>query len=632
MSFRARLTLFFVLIVIVPMISVTVVIFSLIDDNEKGKSNAQVVARLDVATKLAQEAQDEATRAAAAIGNDQQIATALRNGDRSAAQKRADQLVQSMRLTRLLIYGTDHNAISNSGRDDAIFPASLRLTADGKDVGTLQASVQTAPQFTRLVNKLTDLGVVVRRRGYVLSSTVPGVDPKTLPQSRGTVKVGDQDYRTLTIARRDFRDGLLQLSILRNDAKTTSDVGNSRTIVGGILLGFFLLAVAFALAVSRSLQSQVSSFLEAAKRLGGGDFETKVPTTGKDEFAALGQEFNTMAEQLEARLDELRGERTRVERSMRRLGEAVASNLDRDALLGIVVETAVDGVGAQGGRASARDANGVLYERAATGRVQGLESVLAAADLQAAETGKASDVVDGEASALAHPLFGSDDGHGGGPGVLGVVSVGRIGQPFTPADRELFSYLAGQAAVSLENVDLHETVQRQAVTDELTGLANRLRFDEVLDAEIERAKRFPDQTLGLVLLDIDNFKSVNDTHGHQMGDEVLRQVARVLRETSREIDTPSRYGGEELAVVLPGTDIEGAYDMAERVRAGIEQLEFPLGEDDGSHNGTLRVTASFGAAAGSGPDSVDSLVSAADGALYEAKRGGKNMTVRAGVG
>src|SRR4051794_13924489 len=632
MSFRARLTLFFVLIVIVPMISVTVVIFSLIDDNEKGKSNAQVVARLEVATNLAQEAQDEATRAAAAIGNDQQIATALRKGDRSAAQKRADQLLGRLRLTRLLIYGTDHHAIANSGRDDAVFPASLRLTADGKDVGTLQVSVQTAGQFTNLVKKLTALDVVVRRHGYLVSTTLPGGDPKTLPDDNGTVHVGKTKFRTATVSRRDFRDGLLQITTLRNEAQTSSDVGNSRTLVGAILLGFFLLAVAFALAVSRSLQAQVSSFLEAARRLGGGDFETKVPTTGRDEFAALGQEFNTMAAQLEARLDELREERTRVERSMRRLGEAVASNLDRDALLGIVVETAVDGVGAQGGRASARDDGGVLYERASTGRADGLESVLAAADFEASETGKPSEVNDGEASAIAHPLYGSDDGQGSGPGVLGVVSVGRVGQPFTQADRELFSYLAGQAAVSRENVDLHEPVQRQAVTDELPGLANRLRFDEVLDAEIERAKRFPEQTVGLVLLDIDNFKSVNDTHGHQMGDEVLRQVARVLRETSREIDTPSRYGGEELAVVLPGTDIEGAYDMAERVRAGIEQLEFPLGEDDGSHNGTLRVTASFGAAAGSGPDSVDSLVSAADGALYEAKRGGKNMTVRAGVG
>ncbi len=120
----------------------------------------------------------------------------------------------------------------------------------------------------------------------------------------------------------------------------------------------------------------------------------------------------------------------------------------------------------------------------------------------------------------------------------------------------------------MENVGLHETVQRQAVTDELTGLFNHRRFQEFLDAEVERARRFPDQPVGLILLDLDDFKSVNDTYGHQQGDLVLREVSRVLQETSREIDAPSRYGGEELAVVLPGTDLEGAYDMAERVRHG----------------------------------------------------------------
>ncbi|MDX6660466.1 MAG: hypothetical protein QOJ55_1288, partial [Solirubrobacteraceae bacterium] len=266
-------------------------------------------------------------------------------------------------------------------------------------------------------------------------------------------------------------------------------------------------------------------------------------------------------------------------------------------------------------------------ERSSAGRTLGLQTVLSEAEAQASEIGQPSESTVGDSAALAHPLHTSE----GGPDVLGVVSVGRSGRGFSQADRDLFSYLAAQAAVSLENVDLHETVQRQAVTDELTGLHNRGRFEELLSAEVERAHRFADQSLGLVMLDIDNFKQVNDTHGHQTGDEVLRQVARVLRETSREIDAPSRYGGEELAVVLPGTDLEGAYDMAERVRAGIEALRFPIG---GSANGdVVRVTASFGAAAATGPAAQGSeLIAAADHALYEAKRGGKNKTVRAGVG
>ena len=130
------------------------------------------------------------------------------------------------------------------------------------------------------------------------------------------------------------------------------------------------------------------------------------------------------------------------------------------------------------------------------------------------------------------------------------------------------------------------------------------------------------------MLDIDNFKRVNDTYGHLQGDMVLREVARVLRESSREIDEPARYGGEEMAVALPQTDLDGAYRFAERVRQRIEALELPLLDGDGIAAGDRLVRRRVAAAARPGDRTRTRLVAAADAALYRAKRSGRTARSR----
>jgi diguanylate cyclase (GGDEF)-like protein len=624
MSFRNRLTLFFVLIVVVPMVAVAFTLFSLIATSEHGKADARLAATKRAAINLYREDVRSADRAAAKIGADVALAQALRADDRAALEARLRVLLTQEHVRRIVVArGTQ--AIADVGSSTAVFPAARDLVGAGnRSFGKLQVSVREPAGYTGLISRLTESGAVVQKvGGPVLAASLKGVDPASIPSDRGELDAGGKRFDAASFVAPGFLGGSDRVAVLAPKAMESDAVQRGRLLAGGILAGFFILAFTFAVLVSRSLQRQIDSFLQAARRLGSGDFTTEVPTSGHDEFAALGEEFNKMSRRLEEHMEELNQERARLQDAMRRIGETFAANLDRKGLLEIVVKTAVDGVGADAGRASVRpNASAPLEQVALTGSVDGLEEAVRAAEARVLETGEPCEATVDGIAALSHPMRRGDDAHAR---VSGVVSVARRDRAFTVAERELFHYLAEQAAVSIENVGLHETVERQAVTDELTGLFNRRRFQEAMATEVERSKRFG-QPVGLVLLDLDDFKNVNDTYGHQQGDLVLREVARVLRETSREIDEPARYGGEELAVVLPGTDLEGAYNLAERVRAGIEELALPLLDGEG----VLSVTASFGVATlpGSADDMRD-LVAAADEALYRAKRAGKNRTVRA---
>ena len=180
-----------------------------------------------------------------------------------------------------------------------------------------------------------------------------------------------------------------------------------------------------------------------------------------------------------------------------------------------------------------------------------------------------------------------------------------------------------QAAESIYRARLYEKTERLATTDGLTGLTNHRTFQSRLDEHLARTQRYG-KRLALILCDIDHFKAVNDTHGHPMGDVVLKGVAATLQKEARATDVVARYGGEEFAVVMPETDAAGALVIAERIRERVKALAFETGQ------GPLRVTLSLGIAAV--PDDAarkGDLVERADACLYHAKRNGRDRTVSA---
>ena len=170
---------------------------------------------------------------------------------------------------------------------------------------------------------------------------------------------------------------------------------------------------------------------------------------------------------------------------------------------------------------------------------------------------------------------------------------------------------------------LNERLLRISQTDGLTGLFNRRHIEEELEHMYQHSVRLG-EPLSLVMTDLDKFKSVNDTYGHQAGDEVLRQMAEILRHAIREIDRVGRFGGEEFMLLLPGTAADEAVTFAERVRQTLESHTFTF------QGGSLQRTGSFGVATFPHPriKNCDSLVRAADDALYVAKETGRNRVVR----
>jgi diguanylate cyclase (GGDEF)-like protein len=629
MSFRTRLTLFFVLIVVVPMIALGLVVARIVSDSQHAKARAQNRASAAAALADFQRLSGDGARAARALARDPALAAALRTPTTADDRARASALAAQRGLARVRIAGRDGALLADVGDPGGIARGAVRVqpAAAAAAPVTIEASTLTADRFARTAS-VHGVRAVVTRGGALLASTLPAslapAAAARLPD-RGTVTLGDTDYTAAAFHARDFGGRPTTVVVLTDTSAAASAATRGQWIALGLLLLFLLLAFAGALLISRQLHGQLERFLVAAKRIGGGDFATVVPVEGDDEFAQLGREFNKMSSELEQRVEELADERVRLRESIQRIGATFAANLDRAALLELGTQTIVDAVQAQCGRAAIRaSADGPPIEAARVGdpNRDGAEQALAAAEAQVHERGDAAAALVGATSALATPI----SEHAGDPAAppRGIVSVARRDRPFTAAERELVVSLARQTGLSLENVDLHEQVQRQAVTDELTGLSNHGRFQQTIAAEAAASRRF-DQPLGLVMLDIDDFKRVNDTYGHQQGDLVLREVARVLRDCSREVDEPARYGGEELAVALQQTDLAGAEAIAERVRTAVEALD--LSRLDGE--GTLRVTVSCGVAASADGDPV-ALVAAADAALYAAKRAGKNRTVRAG--
>ena len=463
--------------------------------------------------------------------------------------------------------------------------STVSLVGPGKRSATIIASVRIDPALVERLAARSGLGkpdqLASVVRGRVQASSRGDVAGSVAaPEGRvEKLAIGSAAYRIVSVQL--LRQPPVSLAAITPTSSIVAEQQSERTkLVAGLLASLLLIGLV-AYVAGRSIVGSLGRLAAAANSITAGRLHERVQVRGRDEFAAVGRAFNKMAAQLEARLDELEDERQRLRDANDRFGDALAATLDPEQLRLVIVRTAVVATGADGGLLRAEDG-----------------SVVRVGDMDAGPGRIELELTTGRRS-------------------FGMLVL--LGKEFATEDTITAASLVGQAVIALDNARLHRIVERQALVDELTGLANRRQGDEALAAELSRIDRLGGP-VGLILADLDDFKAVNDAYGHPTGDTVLREFAEVLRETVREIDVAVRWGGEEFGVILPGSDVDGAADVAERIRGGLAARSIVA--VDGA---AIRVTASFGVAASAPGTSAESLVDAADDALYRAKRAGKDQ-------
>ncbi len=428
---------------------------------------------------------------------------------------------------------------------------------------------------------------------------------------------------------------LAQAQISAGVARTASDVASVQVRMGLLAFAVFIVAAVIATVIVRSITRPLRELARVSRRVGGGELGTRVSGRGGGgELEDVATAFNQMADniaQSHARLDA----RWQEEEALRRVATAVAEGPRTRELWTLLAKEAARLVGAETGavvRFSDARAGEVVGSWAEPGTVSldtrtPVPLVGEGAIARVARTGQAARV---ESYASAGPeLVHLVGGHGYRSGIAGPVrSEGGIWgalwvattktEPLSAQAEERLRRFSELVGLAVSSAEAWERLESMALTDGLTGLANRRAFHERLEVEVARARRHT-RPLSIAMLDIDHFKRVNDTHGHDVDDSVLREVARRLRGIVRSGELVARVGGEEFAWLLPDADSMAAFTVAERTRRVIGETPF---------DGVGRLTISAGVCDLEQAGSGDHLLRQADTALYWAKAHGRDVTFR----
>jgi diguanylate cyclase (GGDEF)-like protein len=552
---RLALALWALLLGVVVVILSTWVAGRIAESQERDTLDTRLAAYLRVGREEFADALDDAETKAKRIAALNNVQRALADGDaEAAAQIAATEGDIGLLADGQLLAGEDSWAASRT----------VDVVDDGETVGSVVAGVpldeELADRLARAAGLVEMDVLAITDAGETLAASGTLPPGATLPaDEQGTTEQDGESYRFVSTPLLERTDvSLAALSSEASAAAAVDDTQRRAFYAALATVGLALLLVGTVALVQRRRAAEAQAAQEEAdKRRRSRDVRRS-------------------------------GDEQRVREAVALVGEALAATHDPEALLPVILQSAIEATGAAGAR-------------------------LVSGGTEVVRAGRPE-----EGGGPLSLRLGTDE-----DGIGRLLLYPPKDGSFDEESEQLAHWLAAQASIAIENERLHRTVKRQAITDELTQLANRRRFTETLAVEVRRAERFSDP-LALVLADLDDFKQINDRYGHQTGDEVLRRFSDVLRENVRDFDLPVRYGGEEFAVLLPETGLDGAEQLARRLQSALLHLRLPeTGRDKPP------VTASFGVASFPAARSAEELLSAADGALYRAKAAGKNRVASA---
>lgn len=642
LTLRRRLTLLVAMTIIVPITAVGVTVVNLIGSEvderayDRLRQGAAFAAarlgehRSDVGRVVRAQAADPRLAADAATGGDALEAT-LR---RVLAEEDVD----------VAVVATPEGDIVGSARRDPQFDRGVEVPDDASILnrgGAGLAVVERQPlpsggsiaigrwlDTLRLggITRSEEIGLTLVAGRQVVASTV---DLGELPE--GSTLFGDFEgtfngqHRFATAAESDVGPTVL--------ATARPPAGQSRTqlilILGGLLVMLAVLTALVGSVVSGMVTGPVEQLMDAALSVSAGDLTRRVDPAGDIELSRLGHAFNKMTDNLQSHVEQLEQSRHEFSAAMARLGDVLVSTHDIGGIIDVVLEACT---------LTLRADQALFFERVAMPAkirataaqnwlVPNLElngvgiAGAAARELAPVRHPGPVEPAEGEPdtpAAMAVPVVSDGRLYG----VIAVYGHGDGGE-FKEEDVHTLQTLARQTEVAIGNVFLHDETRRQARTDGTTGLWNRREFELRARETVKEATRF-EESFGVILCDIDNFKLVNDRYDHSTGDAALIHVASMLSAATREIDVVARWGGEEFIVLLPRAGVEETVVVAERVRSMIESEPVVYGPH------TIPLTVSIGYAVyDEDGSSSDVLFKAADAALLRAKRNGKNRAERA---